>query len=287
MPITYDKDPHIGLDPVTVDWSKFEKNPNLNPMEIPIGSVAYYLRKCNNKYIVEFGIVYQNYHDCVILQKVALRDRRMVKSEFTKKPVPFKEFPYQTEWRKLPKGWTWNTRLFEIVEDEMPDDERMFKINIDEPETIIEAYNRGYLVNQRDIPFEKIEDVIENHSGYKLVRESRDGRSLVERRPPDTVGIHWIQCFATWADAINARDKAEAELHAQAEMSELEWSIKLIDHDIDRWAKMREVSDENKARARAFMMQLKDLENIETRVVSEGLQYKYWKKTKWMTVPIE
>lgn len=287
MPITQDKETHIGLDPVTVDWSKFEKNPNLNPMEIPIGSVVYYLRKCNNRYFVEFGIVYQNYHDCVILQKVTLRDHRMVKSEFTQKPVSFKDFPYQTEWRKLPKGWTWNTKLFEIFNGEIPDDERMFKINIDEPETIIEAYNRGYLVNQREVPYETIEAVIEKVNGYKLTRKPIDDRSTCRREPPDSVGIHWIQCFATWADAIKARDEAEAELHAQAEMSDLEWSIKLIDHDLDRWAKIYAISDVNKGRARSFLMQLKDLENVETRVTAGGLQYKYWNRTRWMSVPIE
>ena len=73
----------------------------------------------------------------------------------------------------------------------------------------------------------------------------------------------------------------------QANMTDLEWTISLINHDVDRWAALNGVSDENCERARSFLLGLKDIENVETRVISEGLQWKYWKKTRWATVPIE
>ena len=288
MPYTEDKCPHIGLDPVTVNWSEFEKNPKLNPKELPIGTVAYYVKRRKNRYFVDYGIVYDNYSDCVVLQRLTFRDRRMIVSEFFKEPVPFKDFPHQTEWRKLPKGWSWNTQLFSYVMQEETDAEKNANIRLDEPETIIKAYNDGVLVNVRDVPYEKIEAVIEGKFGYKLIRKSKEPERVIDPDGPvDTVGIAWIQCFSTYAEAKAACDKYEAELEAQAEMSDLEWSVSLIDHDIDRWAKLRGISDENKARARDYLMGLKDLENVETRVIGEGLQYKYWKHKRWVTVPIE
>ena len=289
MPITTDKRPHIGLDPVTVDWSKFERNAKMNPKELPIGSVVYYIRKSKNRYHVDYGLVYEHYHDCVIVQRLMPRDRRLVISEFFKQPVPFKEFPYQTEWRKLPKGWSWDTRLFTIEDEEIKGEEKLFieTYTWDNPDNISEGSSKGYLVNVRDVPFETIQSVIEKANGYKLVRKSQESERILDpNRPIDTVGIDFYQCFSTYAEAKAACDKAEAELFDQADMSELEWSKYLIENDLNHWKRVQGISDENVSRARDYLFALKDLEDIETRVVMEGLQYKHWKRTKWMTVPI-
>ena len=290
MPHTTDNDINIGFDPVTIDWTKFEKNPNLNPMSNPEGSVAYYIRKRHNKYFVEYGIVYQHYHDCVIIQNLALRDRRMVNSIYSKKPIPFKDFPYVTPWYKLPKGWNWDTRLFSIENEDMSKEEREWFDNgrIDNPESIIEGYNKGYLVNVRDVPYETIDTVIEKSDGYKLIKKSRESERIIDpNRPVDTVGVSHLQLFNTYAEAKAACKKAEQELIDQSEMTDLDWTIHLMDNDLNRWARNYGISDENKRRARSFLMELKDLENVETRVTGEGIQYKYWNKTKWMTVPID
>lgn len=288
MPMTTDKNPHIGLDPVTVDWSKFDKHPSLNPADIPVGSVVYYVRKIGNQYRVDYGLVYQHYKDCVAIQRVMPRDRRMVKSAFTKNPVPFKDFPHQTEWRKLPKGWTWNTELFSYAYEEMTEEEKTLPFDIRVPETIVYAYNKGYLVNVRDVPYEKIEAVIDKVNGYKLIRKAMDDHhAFVENRPVDLVGISPFQCFSSHKDAQAACIKAEEELRAQAEMTDLEWSIHQIEQDIARWAKLYSVSEENAARVRDFLMQLDDLENVETRVCTGGIQYKKWNNARWMNVPIE
>lgn len=283
MPITTDKRETIGLDPVTVDWSKVEGHPDYNPKEVPEGSVVYYIRKKDNRYYVDYGIVYQHYADCVLIQKLTPRDRRLVVSAFSRKPIPFSEFPYNTEWRKLPKGWSWDTRMFEIVDAPMEDEEAAYKLDLENPATIIEAYNRGYLVNVRDVPYEKIDAVIEKANGYKLTRKSKEDLY----KQPDTVGIDFHQCFASYAEAKQACDKAEAELAAQSEMTDEEWSVSLIDHDLDRWQKLYSISEENKRRAREFLMNRERVEDLETRIVSGGIQFKYWKNTKWMNIPVE
>ena len=283
MPITTDKSVHVGLDPVTVDWSRFDKNPKKNPKDIPIGSVAYYLFKKDNRYHVDFGIVYDHYSDCVLLQRVSPRDRRMVVSEFYQTPVPFKDFPYNTAWRKLPKGWTWDTKLFDIVQSKPTEEEELFVLDITNPRTIIRAYQKGFLVNVRDVPFETIQSVIEKQNGYKLTRKCKEER----RAPRDTVSVDFWQCFKTYEEAKLACDNAERELYEQASMSDLAWSIHLIDKDLDRWASIYAVSEENKGRVRAFLMQLQNLENIETRVESCGIQWRTFGKTRWNSVPIE
>lgn len=289
MPITTDKRNTIGIDPVMVDWSKFEKNPKLNPKDIPIGSVVYYVRKSHNKYSVDYGIVYDHYSDCVMIQRVCLRDRRMIKSAWSDKPVKWKDFPYHTDWYKLPKGWTWNTELYEICSEPMSEEEEAFqRLRIDQPENIIEGYNKGYLVNVRDVPYEKIEVVIEKSNGYKLTRQSMGSQRIYDGyRPVDTVGVSPFQCFSTYAEAKASCEKAEAELLAQSEMTDYEWSVKLIKDDIDRWAGWYGISNENKARATDFLMSLDDLEDIETKVESGTIQFRKYGKKKWNALPIE
>lgn len=289
MPITQDKRVDLGLDPITVDWSKFEKNPERNPKDVPVGSVAYYIRKRDNRYFVDFGIVYEHYSDCVVLQKITFRDRRLVISEFTKAPVPFKDFPHQTEWRKLPKGWSWDTQLFRLISADMPPEEADFKIRLDDPATIIEAYNRGYLVNVRDVPPEHLHSIIERENGYKIVKERDDAwpQHYGNHIPPDTVGIDFLQCFGMYEAAKAACDRAEGELQEQAEMSDLDWAIHLIDADLNRWQAMYSVSEENKQRARKLLMRLDNLENVETKVDGGYIWWRMFGLRRWRCVPIE
>lgn len=294
MPHTTDKAHRVGLDPVTVDWARLNKNPKVNPKDIPIGSVVYFVRKKQNAYFVDYGLCIDHYKDCVAIQRVERRDRTLVSSEFTKKPVPIADFPNVTEWRKLPKDWwtRWRGHIFEYTSEPMTEEEAAFRIAPDEPQTIVEAYNRGYLVNVGDNPHSKIDCVIDKANGYRLEKryewegfgKTADNYRFVHQ---DVVGIDFWQCFTTYQAAQEACDKYREALEAQAKLTDLEWSILLINKDIDRWAARHQASSANKASAKAYLMRLKDLENVETRVTHEGIQYKYWKNTRWLDVPIE
>lgn len=281
MPHTTDRNYNVGLDPVTINWTHFNAGAAVNPKTFPVDSVVYYVAKHGNYYTVEFGIVLEHYMDAVCLQKIELRENVTVISEFAPAPVLLKDFPDQTEWRKLPRGWHSTMELFQYSSIDWTKEEKEFlTFKIDDLDAILRAYKAGVFVDVRDNPHSVIHSVIEKQ-GYKLVKYRQ---STV---PPDTVGIDFWQCFSTYEEALKRVREYTDELKAQAEMTDLEWSIHEIDRDLDHWAALYHVSDENKARARAFLMNLKDLENIETRICNGSIQYKHWQKTRWMSIPVD
>lgn len=82
----------------------------LNPKSFPVGSVVYFLRykKRSSEKEIWFGTVLEHYASEIAIQLYDLRDTRMIEG------VPVKNFKTPSKWKKLPKGWSWDTVLFEI-----------------------------------------------------------------------------------------------------------------------------------------------------------------------------
>ena len=283
---TEDKISHVGIDPVCVNWEMLEKNPDLNPKEIPEGRCVFFIRKSQNCYFVDFGLVYAHYHDGIAIQRVEFPDRRMVKSVFTPEPVPFKEFPHRTDYAKLPKGWSWNTPLFEIVFREPTEAEKSFSLNLydpDAPSRIAEAYQQGILVNVRDNESAKIKSVIEKQ-GYYLAKEHYD--YIGGNYSPDTVMLSPAQVFTTYESALENCKKYEEELTEQADMTDLEWAEKTIREDVERWAGLYHIQDGDRQRVLDFLLGHKDLENLETKLDRGHLVWRIYGKTRWNAIPV-
>ena len=79
-------------------------------------------------------------------------------------------------------------------------------------------------------------------------------------------------------------DLTLAELERQANLSDLEWSIEQIDHNLDRAIFL---SDENKKEVRKFLMSQDRVEDIETRIYMGQLQWKYENNRRWVNIPIQ
>ena len=89
--------------------------------------------------------------------------------------ILFDEFESETEFKKVPKGWTYNTPMFIVTEDL----EKKEKINaamkgryIKNPSDIQWLFDNGYLIKMEDV-----EPVIEaeyDHNTYRLVKKYRD-----------------------------------------------------------------------------------------------------------------
>lgn len=287
---TEDKAWHVGIDPVCVNWTAFKKHPNLNPKDISVGRYVYFIRKRWNRYYVMGGFVYDHYHDGIAIQCVTLPDRRMVKSVFTEEPVPFAEFPWRTDYAKLPKGWTWNTQLFEIFHRPLTEEEsRVASIRQDDPDApsrFAEAYQAGILVNVRDVEDFEIKSVIDKQ-GYYLVKDGKSYTFNGDSRPIDTVMLSPCEVFLTYEGASEAVKEYEAELKAQAEMTDLEWAEFEIRKDVERWAALYHIQEADWRRTLEFLLNHKELENLETRLGNGTLLWRVYGKTRWNTIPIE
>ena len=214
-------------------------------MKFQSGDVVYWVgRRRHSPYecYVDYGIVDEEFSDGVCVDRLHIRDNRYIND------IPYKEFPSVTKWQKLPKGWTYNTELFEM-EWRNNDWAVLNTLRIDNPEDIKKALELGILIY--------------------LVTLQKDN------------------AFKTYEEAQAVIDAQEAEWKRQSELTDEEWSIEQIDHDLQRWAKIYSKSSEEVQKIRDFLLGMDKVEDIETRAFGEDFQWKYWKNKKWRTIVLD
>ena len=105
------------------------------------GDIVYWCRnEGNGRYTVRYGMVDEQFSDAVVIDYLTAMERRLVNG------IPIDEFESETKYKKLPKGWTYDTRLFEITHSDLTEEEIFYFIDFKKPETIKKGYDLGYLV---------------------------------------------------------------------------------------------------------------------------------------------
>ena len=114
----------------------------VDPKDVKAGDVLYYLVREGNKYSFRFGIVDSIRGDEAVIIRLTFDRKRKIDG------VPVEEMDFPTPWKKLPKGWTWNTRLFELDVHGSWEDaiEADYILSLDDPDSIKKAYADGYLI---------------------------------------------------------------------------------------------------------------------------------------------
>ena len=59
-----------------------------------------------------------------------------------------------------------------------------------------------------------------------------------------------------------------------------------INNTLDRWAAFYSIANEQKKLVFDFITSLPNLEDIEVRIYSSNIQWKYWKKKKWNNIEV-
>lgn len=234
------------------------------------GDIVYWCHsEGNGKYHVAWGMVDEQFSDAVVIDYLTLRERRLING------VPIDEFK-DNHYKKLPKGWTWNTRLYSITyADDMTDDEQNFVFDLKNPDCVKEAYNKGYLVKDSTIFHGVIEEEI-TKEGYRIVKKYPNWRHHI-----DHVSVMPHKVYFTYGEAEKEVNDNRAEFTRQAELSDYDWSVEQIDHTLNRWKIINDASDKEVQSYREWLLGLKNIEDIETRVFGGNIQWKYWKNKKW------
>lgn len=262
---------------------------NINRKILPIGSVCYYVDKYavdpisrNNKWRVAFGTIEEHYIDTVAIQLYELRDMRLVNG------VPINEFKTPTEWQKLPKGWTYSIKLFDITHAEFSseyldaDTLKEIIVKWNNPDNVLEAIQSGVLVKVQDNDHCTINAEIDSHKGYRLRREYPMWRPS----PRTCESIHYNDVYATYDEAEKVVKCHEEQLKKMAEMTDLEWSIATIDNTLNHWTAICQISEIEKEKIRNFLMNLENLEDVEVRLSSCRIEWKYWKEKRWKSINV-
>ena len=247
-------------------------------MKFQPGDVVYWVgrrRHSPYEYYVDYGIVDEEFSDAVCVDRLHIRDNRYINN------IPYKEFPSMAKWQKLPKGWTYNTELFEM-EWRNNDWTILNTLRIDNPEDIKKALELGILVYLKDYDQTVPHSEIDKKFGWRIRKEHDDSIYVYPH-----VTLQKDNAFKTYAEAQAVIDAQEAEWKRQSELTDEEWSIEQIDHNLQRWAKIYSKSPEEVQKVRDFLLGMDKVEDIETRVFGGDFQWKYWKNKKWRTVVLD
>lgn len=233
---------------------------------------------CHNngggRYDVCYGIVREQWFEKVMVDFLAPRERRRING------VPVKEFEGDKERKKLPKGWGCNTKLYEITYDELSSEEKEFCLDICNPDSIKEAYSKGYLVKKSEIYQGGFNDDI-TKDGYKVVKTW-----LGVKYAPDDVTIEPYRLYFNYEDAKKEVDDNIAEFERQANLSDYDWSVEQIDKTLARWVYVRCKTMDEVERYRDYLLSQKDVENIVIRDWCGDIQWKYDHNRKWNNIDL-
>lgn len=241
------------------------------------GDIVYWCKRDGCKYIVTFGRVDEQIYQFVYIDYLEIDDRRLVSSAYFK-DVPIKEFQSEPSFHKLPKGWSFDTKLYQISESVFSKEERkaIKETKISDKDKIIDLYNRGILV-KREACRAVIEEEI-TKDGYRIIK--RFCEDLPSQISLDTTGV-----YGSYEEAKKEADENNQEFIRQSQLSDYEWSVEQIDKTIAMWAGMYDRTDREIAECREFLLALERVEDVETRVANRSLQWKYTDRKRWSAVP--
>lgn len=241
--------------------------------KFPQGSVVYYIDTINGIQLVYFGLAHEYFHDALYIKLLHMKDNRLING------IPYNEFKTPTRKKKLPKGWTYSTDLFEQTYDDSCYEE-FCKIKINDPELILNAYNKGYLIDAEKYDASWIKSVIEQ-DGYYLTREYPSIYNCPESRVEPYIFVPYHKVYHTYEEAQKVIDDWNAEQQRRAAQTDYEWNAENLDYELNRFQHMYNKSDEDIQQIRDFILALPDFEDLEFKIFDKVFQFKNCNKKKW------
>jgi hypothetical protein len=247
--------------------------------DIKEGQIVFFLERHNTQphdFYIGYGVV--DFYSCtdVCVDWLGRKDNRIVVT-LDGKRTHFAEFKNDTEYRKLPKGWTYDTKLYDIEYDNS-DAETINKIlslkGVDKQ--VRTAYDCGILVKKTLTDYEGIDATVDK-DGYKL---SRKLQMWVQHRTGGT--YRYDELFATFVEAKKALDDYEAEQTRIANLSDREWVLEDVHKTVNRHKNIYHESDEYYENVLDFFENRCDnVEDVDVRIYGGVIQWKYYNKKKW------
>lgn len=233
------------------------------------GDIVYWCHQKGHEYSVHYGMVDEQFSNAVVIDYLEFRERRRVNG------IPINEFKSEERYKKLPKGWTYSTDLFEITWDDFTEEEKELKSSVANPVSIKEAYDKGLLVKSNTIFHGVIEAEI-TKQGYRIVKKYPMYKDHI-----DHVSVRPDKVYFTYEEAKKEVDDNIAEFNRQANLSDYDWSVEQIDKDLNLWKGMYAIPEKEVQRYRDWLLELDNVEDVETRVYRGNIQWKYWKNKRW------
>lgn len=246
---------------------------DLNPKSFQVGSLVYFLKnkKGSSEKYISFGTVIEHYCSEIAIQLYEPIDCRTING------ILVKDFETPTPWKKLPKNWSWDTVLFQ-VEHIIPKNMKDRRFDIRDKDCIMALINDHLLVKPSENDHANFRSEVDSKLGWRIVREY--GKEWYS----DYICLPFYEVYNTYEEAQAELDAILEENRRQAMLTDLEWSIEQIDHDLDRWAYLYSITPEAKKQVRDRLMGLDNLEDVVTRVAGGYIEWKYDRNRRWMRI---
>lgn len=241
------------------------------------GDIVYWCEDTIEGVEIKYGIVEDQYSNGVYINKLDYKERRRVNG------VPLEEFRASFKYgkkKKLPKDWSYGTKLYEVTEEPFTDEELALlkETTIDKPWKIKECYDKGILIEKSKKFNGDVEAKIDK-DGYQII----PCYPMWKREEPKSYVIPSNKVYFTFNEAKEEKDAVIAEYKRQAALTDEEWSLENIEKDVCRFLNLRYAfrNQEEIDRYMAFFKELPRVEDIETRLFGGMLQWKYVKNKNW------
>lgn len=245
----------------------------LNPQDLPIGSVAYFIKSNpSRKWEIGYGLVEMHYpHNIVLTMLDVNRTGRSIEG------VPYNDFT-MTEWRKLPKGWGYNTRLFKVEWNGAEELEAKWKaIDVSNPDSILDAYNGGVLVKVENNDYGIIDSEVDSKHGYRIIKRY----PMFAEPHPWNRSFMWNEVYKDYESAKAVVEQYENELRKISDMTDKEYSIYEYTNTIDNAV---DLPQEYRDDCKKFLSEQDRVEDIVVRRFDGMIQWKYDRNKRWNTI---
>lgn len=264
---------------------KFDK------IEFPVDSIVYLVGTMpNSRRYVRFGIVddnwYSQWYSVVSIHFLEPKPITKYRSALFPDGATIQQVrdQYSYIYRKLPKGWNYDTKLVEEFCDEAEHkalSDALAKVDIKDPASILQAVKEGLLVRQDPIRNDTVAVDITN-DGYCLHLAPRGGMwAFHEPTEQDILTSH---LYKTYAEAEQEANRINAEFARQAALSDYDYAVEQIDKTLAKYRLIHSCSDRDITSLRAQLLAMKRVENIETKTDCGNFVWRYLGNTRWNTL---
>lgn len=234
------------------------------------GDIVYWCHSDGcGRYSVKYGMVDEQFSDAVVIDYLVPYERRLING------IPILDYQNQEKYKKLPKGWTYGTPLYELTYASLPDELATATINIRNPEEVKAFYRKGWLVKDENV-----------YHGTIEVDITKDGYRVIKKYPMwnhhiDHISIRPDRVYSSYEEALDEVVRCKEEFERQLKLTDEEWSIEQIDDTLRRWQKISDATDKEVTEYREWLLKLSDITAVETRLSDGQIQWKYEDKKRW------
>lgn len=268
-----------------IDYKEFckKERPEMN-----VGDIAYWVEgNFQHGWKVKFGVIDEIYHDGYIANYITSNKYLKVwldgKLHIIKDCKTMYSYFENLSWRKLPSNWTYDTILFR--HEYVLADETAGNVSIKDSEQIKTMLNNKKLIREKDsLTHSHLVTSTIDDGKWKPVLETKGFYNKPSIIPSD-IFLDKTMTFDNYDDAKILADKIKQEQTFISSMNDKDYAIFGIINNLDRACHCSTYLTENDAKKiHKYMLTRKDIARIESRVTSEGFQWRYFDEKKWHTV---